>query len=66
MAPPLEYPKRKSFQLQGALTPADQGLCMPLDQGLCPWPRWGLRPRPSGGPRPPSVPPAPNLPLHHW
>jgi len=46
------HPKtKKTFSFRGQ-TP---------DQGLCPW-------TPLGGsaPRPPSVPPALNLPLHHW
>jgi len=32
----------------------------PPTRGFAPGPCWGLRPRSS------SVPPAPNLPLHHW
>ena len=52
---PRDIQKQKSFQLQGGFAP------------LIPWP--GALPLdPAGGsaPRPPNVPPAPNLPLHHW
>ena len=55
MAPPFGYPKTKSFQLQGGLRPPG-----PPTRGSAPGSRRG------SAPRPPSVPPAPNLPLHNW